>query len=161
MDQVEEVKLSVTLHAENHLAMAAKEEKDWKKIEEDLWISEKYMNKLHRRVWCGRFFFTTSYLFVIFGCELDFFGFLMAFSSYWNIGFTIVRLLLVVCPFVFVLAVGIYRKKESFRFLPIFRYYSYSKWEHSDVEGVFIVNALSSFSIGVAIMFNNAHDHLC
>lgn len=151
------------------------------------------------------------FLFVIVGCELDLYGFMMSLSSYWQLDFLPLRILLVTSPLGFVLSClmylwysynpepepqpdlprpsaptanpykpgtsaqgdGVHRdvedpmshmalemnttdKKEQvhlkyYHFTPLVRYYLIIKDQNpSDVEGLFRVNSLSSFTLGVA-----------
>lgn len=131
-----------------------------------------------------------AFLFVILGCELDLYGFTLAFIQYWQAGFKdgrstsvgwVMRVLLIIGPSGYVLAVITYvcsfraldedftEKAEAvlprgelpasvqkepvhlrlYHFLPIYRYYLLIKDQvPEDVEGLFRVNGLSTFTIG-------------
>lgn len=155
-----------------------------------------------------------SFLTVVVGCEIDLYGFAMSFNEYWAQDIIIVRALLVICPFGYVLATLMYMyyrseeqerinrqrsqnvakqnartmgglsgrghqnaqsvpdskpellRRESvhmkyYHFLPVCRYYVVVKeQEADDVESIFRVNSLSSFSLGIAqivgLLFHSA-----
>jgi hypothetical protein len=143
------------------------------------------------------------FLFVIVGCELDYYGFIMAFASYWKLGLAPLRLILITGPLGYCLAIAmflayssyaegpnpsterstrvqpvgtnpvrpdalafdaeaqplpvlVYDSKEAihlkyYHFMPLCRYYLVIKdGNPSDVEGLFRVNSLSSFTLGIA-----------
>jgi len=142
------------------------------------------------------------FLFIIVGCELDYYGFIMAFTTYWKIGLAPLRLILITGPVGYGLAIAmllaysyssedknasakkstrvapigtnpvrpdalgrdveadlpvlVYDSKEPidlkyYHFMPLFRYYLVIKdGNPSDVEGLFRVNSLSSFTLGIA-----------
>merc|ERR1719410_978884 len=135
-----------------------------------------------------RGFVNLAYLVVIMGCELDLYGFAMAVRGYWFLPQHFMKLMCVLGPVGYLLAVimymcyadairqkqeederlrekeaaagGLYVKVQNFKqpitvryyhFLPVFRYYLVVKdKETDDIEGVFRVNSLSSFSLGIA-----------
>jgi len=152
------------------------------------------------------------FLFIIVGCEIDLYGFVLSFRSYWQMDILPLRVLLVVGPTGYVVGVAMFmfysggseedevpeapktkgrkksinplkpttlgasveadvesgghepleekiidsREKVSLRyyhFVPAFRNYLIIKDQNpSDVEGLFRVNSLSSFTMGIAQM---------
>jgi len=155
-----------------------------------------------------------SFLIVVVGCEIDLYGFAMSFNDYWVQDIIVVRALLVIGPFGYILAACMYMyycseeqerinrqrsenvaqqhthtmgglngrghqsaqptpdskpellRRESvhmkyYHFLPVCRYYVVVKEkEADDVESIFRVNSLSSFSLGIAqivgLLFHSA-----
>lgn len=190
---------------ENHLLA-------WDTMMKAFGISKKDQSAVKRQG-CVRSFANMFYLVVIVGCELDLYGFMMAFSDYWNMGYLVVRILLVIGPIGYILAILMYMryfkkeqeklndpagtgdnetdisvskefadlsgdnegsaavsseekktrhkqpkvkatrasiKLEYYHFMPVLRYYLVIKDKtNADVEGVFRVNSLSSFTLGI------------
>jgi len=126
-----------------------------------------------------------TFLVVLVGCEIDLYGFCLVFKDYWNMGIDVMKVLLVIMPCGYLIAVGMYmcykdhvnqqhesetitgangergrgyasrRRKpmdlQFYHFMPILRYYLILKdKECADIEGVFRVNSLSSFTLGLA-----------
>merc|ERR1712232_126089 len=149
------------------------------------------------------------FLMVIVGCEIDLYGFMMAWHVYWGLRQLTVRVLIITGPIGYFIATGMYmmynqsinavfdgpisksssateqpptdleqssefrvfeggtqneasttpitsQTKEPFQlcfyhFVPLFRYYLIVKELSSDdIEGVFRINSLSSFALGIA-----------
>lgn len=156
-----------------------------KKLVKLLGISEDKMKRLKTSN-RGYALSTMAYLLVIVGCELDLYGFSMAFPTYWHMDHIIIKLLLIVCPLGYLVATALYLSRDSkgsqstqdphsivtqeprgegmvdlgkrepiklefYHFIPLVRYYMVVKEKTtSDVEGIFRINSLSSFSLGVA-----------
>jgi len=183
----------------------------WEKMLSAFSISKRDMKDI-RRQGIVRSIVNMLYLLIIVGCELDLYGFMMAYATYWFMGYTIVNVLLILAPVGYVLAILMYMKftkekddeededegevavsdtnyqdfvqsympndeKESkpsdapntmkgfpilkeqrtpiklefYHFLPVLRYYLVIKDQtKADVEGIFRVNSLSSFTLGIA-----------
>jgi hypothetical protein len=149
------------------------------------------------------------FLWIIVGCELDLYGFMMSISSYWALEIAPLRILLVTGPAGYIVAVTMFLVYSNYyaesddvpyvpkpikvnpftptthgdleagskslpvnvidtkepihlkfyHFIPIVRYYLVIKDNNpSDVEGLFRVNSLSSFTLGISqicgIMFS-------
>jgi len=153
-----------------------------------------------------RGFVNLAYLVVILGCEIDLYGFGMAFLGYWNLkDQEFVKIMCLVGPLGYLLGAGMYmyynsaaadaekekltEKEETesesvsltlvdpmaakpetecrpktvprnakqpiriryYHFIPVYRFYLVVKdKEVDDIEGIFRVNSLSSFSLGMA-----------
>jgi hypothetical protein len=153
------------------------------------------------------------FLSIVVGCELDLMGFFMSFSSYWTLDILPLKVLLIMGPVGYVVAIAMFmclknsgdsdtindhahsvlptsnplrpsriedlstvKQKRAwtmmikdtkepialkfYHFMPIIRYYLIIKDANpSDVEGLFRVNSLSSFTLGVSqicgILFTN------
>lgn len=151
-----------------------------------------------------------AYLLVLVGCELDLYGFAMAFKGYWDMGKVFIKILLILCPSGYLLAAlmlvaysrqiqeritaaeenereaagasergeprlryddpmpsqhtapiptGPKKRKTAratvnlkyYHFLPVCRFFLVIKEkEVDDIEGIFRINSLSSFSLGIA-----------
>lgn len=181
--------------------------KAWKKLKTALQIDEKGKCwDVIRKKMAG--FVNLGFLLVLVGCELDLYGFLMAYGDYWSMNQPIVQILLIVCPLGYFVSVGMYMwlnsgtiekltkepedsgpnpyedpsargagssrpgkptmphplarfeyannrrtpfEMQFFHFLPVFRYYLVVKErEEVDIEAIFRVNSLSSFTLGIA-----------
>eukprot|EP00931_Biecheleriopsis_adriatica_P087276 TRINITY_DN61774_c0_g1_i1.p1 TRINITY_DN61774_c0_g1~~TRINITY_DN61774_c0_g1_i1.p1 ORF type:complete len:537 (+),score=113.87 TRINITY_DN61774_c0_g1_i1:189-1613(+) len=178
----------LNIPAEGALAVQQQKAEAWKVLQKAMGVDEKGLKRDSWESWLMGIV-NLSYLMVIVGCELDLYGFMMAWQAYWDMGRMELQILLVICPVGYLLATAMYMaynrkvlqrmeeeskrlkqlasqqgpravsrltarepiKVEYYHFLPIFRYYLVIKdKEAADIEGLFRVNSLSSFSLGIA-----------
>jgi len=186
-------------------------EENWKRLAKALRIDVESLKKDSRAQTFGGLV-NMMFLTVLLGCELDLYGFMMAFNSYWDLDIAVVRLMLVAMPCSYLIACVMYifyadevlarfkaeeevavivegtnpvlqkasgrgaatPQKPSapdsyakrprrpidvryYHFLPFCRYYCIVKEkEESDIEGIFRVNSLSSFTMGIAQLISMA-----
>mmetsp|Transcript_35657 Transcript_35657/g.63044 ORF Transcript_35657/g.63044 Transcript_35657/m.63044 type:complete len:521 (+) Transcript_35657:155-1717(+) len=177
----------LNIPAESALNVQQKKQEAWRVLQKAMGVDEAGTKRDACETWIMGLV-NLSYLLVIVGCEIDLYGFIMAWSSYWHMGRVELQMLLVACPIGYFLATAMYMaynqkviqsmeegssQKESsmeagapsrvrltarepikvqyYHFMPIVRYYLVIKdREAADIEGLFRVNSLSSFSLGIA-----------
>mmetsp|Transcript_84003 Transcript_84003/g.271852 ORF Transcript_84003/g.271852 Transcript_84003/m.271852 type:complete len:375 (+) Transcript_84003:86-1210(+) len=191
------------IHATGEVQTAVALDAAWTALTEALRTDKESIKKVNSKSsWRG--LVNLAYLLVIVGCEIDLYGFGMAFQGYWDLDHMILKILLIIGPAGYVLASGmymIYHQKENerqdrlqetrmraspqsignpymdspgeaspparpptgrtvtkqpirlryYHFVPIVRYYLVVKDKDvDDIEAIFRVNSLSSFSLGLA-----------